>query len=66
MFGWDDFGRKEREGKEIGRKGTYFLCLVVGKNWEGKIKQCTTVCGSHMNSAQLTPPLPSGNSWRKG
>ena len=32
VFGWNDFERKERKRKEIGRKIFYFLCLVEGKN----------------------------------
>ena len=43
VFGWDDFGIKEMEGKEIGRKMCYFLCLVEGKSQEGKNKQCTAI-----------------------
>lgn len=52
MFSWGDFGRKEEEGKEIGRKGSHLPCLVGEKNREREVKQCTRVCGSRMNSAK--------------
>ena len=38
MFGWKDFGRKEREGKEIRGKRLNFSYLVRRKNGEGKVK----------------------------
>ena len=38
VFGWSDLGRKERERKEIGRKGVYFFYLVGRKSWSGMVE----------------------------
>ena len=37
MFDWRNFGMKENEGKEIGRKETTFPCLDERKNREKKL-----------------------------
>ena len=66
MFGWDDLGRKEREGKEIGRKGVYFFYLVEGKSWEGKGEQCPKFCGPRMNSGNFFSLHYWVENWGKG
>ena len=45
----------------------YFLCLIEGKNWEGKNKYCITVYGSHVNSDKiLSPQYWAENCWEEG
>ena len=63
MFGWRDFKRKEKEGKEIERKRTCFPCLDVGKNRKGTNQQCTIVNEAHLNSTKNSLHRTE-NRWR--
>ena len=55
MLGWRNFERKQRKGKEIGRKGRSFPYLDVGRNGKGKKKQCRIVNWIHQNNAKNLP-----------
>ena len=64
VLGLGDLGRKEREGKEIGRKGVYFSYLVRRKCWDGMVDQYTNFSGTHMNSYIIISVRCWVENWR--